>query len=425
MSDSDQPFSWYDPQSVRQTVQNGKENNIETNRIAMYLAERDFDEVPLSRVKKIVDGMPAMSDTSGTGPKLSQSPSTDADPREQLTKQLAVSDLEYLSNREAARLVGLALEQFDGNTVRPPGATRVETDIVWHRQSMTVALRVVPVPSGDVGVSHVDALLEGTIVPPDTRSPSELVIVTNRAYTEEAIEYAAEHDIRCFDAGHVEEWFRRARIPMDAVGTVLEDGENHDGPLTDLVEFPLIPDPRKTVDPLEINRAFDIDSLTMSDEEDIETSDHDRPDENQGQQETELDRSTARDDPLGGTQSPSGEAGTLYADPDEDGDFEAFDRFVDGIKDETQQSNASTDEDASTAHEASSSTDEMLTTYDDVDRKDLVFDLLEAKEDADEVVSWKDVRRHGSYPVEYYQKEFSSLWNALDAVDNEYTEDTQ
>jgi len=57
--------------------------------------------------------------------------------------------------------------------------------------------------------------------------------------------YAAKHDILCFDAGHVEEWFRRARIPMDAVGTVLEDGENHDGPLTDLVEIPPIPSPVK------------------------------------------------------------------------------------------------------------------------------------------------------------------------------------
>lgn len=425
MSDSDQSFSWYDPQSVRQTVQNGKDSDVETDRIAMYLAEQDFDDVPLSRVKKIVDGTPAVSDSSGTDPDLSQSPSTDTDPREQLTKQLAVSDLEYLSNREAARLVGLALEQFDGNTVRPPGATQAETDVVWHRQSMTVALRVVPLPSGEVRVRHLSPLLEGTIVPPDTRSPSELAIVTNRTYTDEATEYAAEHDIHCFDAGHVEEWFRRARIPMDAVGTVLEDGENHDGPLTDLVELPPIPDPRKTIDPLEISRAFDISSFTMPVEEGNKTSADDRTDENQSQQESGIDRSTARDDPLGGTQSPSGETGTLYADPGEDGDFETFDRFVDGIKDETQQSNGSTDEGSNTADTASNSTDGMLTTYDDIDRKDLVFDLLEAKKDAGDVESWKDVRTHGSYPLEYYQKEFSSLWNALNAVDNEYTEDTQ
>ena len=38
-----------------------------------------------------------------------------------------------------------------------------------------------------------------------------------------------------------------------AVGTLLEDGESHDGPLTDLVEVPPIPAPRKYVDPLEID----------------------------------------------------------------------------------------------------------------------------------------------------------------------------
>jgi len=48
---------------------------------------------------------------------------------------------------------------------------------------------------------------------------------------------------------------------MDAVGTVLEDGENHDGPLTDLVEIPPIPSPRKETDPLEIKRAFALEAL--------------------------------------------------------------------------------------------------------------------------------------------------------------------
>jgi len=40
-----------------------------------------------------------------------------------------------------------------------------------------------------------------------------------------------------YDGGHIEEWLRRAKIPQDAVGTVLEAGETHDGPMTDLVEI--------------------------------------------------------------------------------------------------------------------------------------------------------------------------------------------
>jgi hypothetical protein len=328
MSDTDQAPSWYNPRSVRETVQNGLDQNIGPTRIAAHLAEHDFDDVPIARVETIVEGMPVVEENSGDSPNLSQSPSTDAEPRDQLPKQLAVDDLEYVSNREAARLIGLALEQFDGNTVRPPGTAQVETDVVWHRQHMTVALRVVPIPSGEVGTSHVDALLDGTVVSDDTRSPSELAIVTNRSYTDEAKAYAAEHDIHCFDAGHVEAWFRRARIPMDAVGTVLEDGENHDGPLTDLVDIPPIPSPRTQTNPLDITRAFPIDRLDPGTEQDTDTE---RPDTERDDSDTGLDETAARDDPLAETQTTPGETGTLYADPENDGDYDAFDDYLEDI----------------------------------------------------------------------------------------------
>lgn len=444
MSDSEQSFSWYDPGNIRATVENGLANDIPTSRIAEYLAQREFDDVPLSRVERIVNSMPDPEDTSAATIELSQPEATDAEPRDSVPNQLAVTDLEYVSNREAARLIGIALEQFDGNTVRPPGATQVETDLIWNRQHMTVALRIVPSPTGTVDTNHVDALLGGTLVPDESRSPSELAIVTNRAFTDEALDLADEHDIHCFDAGHVEEWFRRARIPMTAAGTLLEDGESHDGPLTDLVELSPIPDPRKPVAPLEITRAFDIDSLTTPAEPDTTPATGERTQTNEGQQDTGLDLSTARDDPLGGTQSASGETGTLYADPGEDGDFDAFDRFVDDIKDGNQQSpttpgdntdttrdnypNTSPDDDTNTTPSEDSnptdnppsSADGKLTTYDDIDRKELVLDLLEAKQDTDELISWKDVRTHGSYPIEYHQKEFGSLANALDTVDVDY-----
>ena len=469
MSDSEEFFSWYDPDDIRATVADGKKNNIGISRIAGYFAEREFDDIPSSRVQRIVESIPAAEDNSATTIDLTQPEATDAEPRDAVTKQLAVNDLEYVSNREAARLLGLALEQFDGNTVRPPGATQVETDLVWHRQHMTVALRIVPTPSGTVDTSHVTALLDGTVVPDDVRSPSKLAIVTNRAFTDEALDLADEHDIHCFDAGHVEEWLRRARIPMGAVGTVLEDGESHDGPLTDLVELPPIPEPRKSADPLEINRAVGIEALTTPVEESNPPSTEGPTGGKQGQEGTGPGRSKARDDPLGGAQSPSGETGKLYADPDEDGDFDAFGRFVDDIKDDKQQSESADDEGTETGsetssssddedtesgskissssayevagtasktssssgdedtqvNEASSSSDEEFVTYANTDRKELVFDLLDAKKDADELMSWKDIRTHGSYPVEYYQKEFGSLANALGTVGIDYTGELQ
>ena len=422
---SEQSLSWYEPGNIRATVENGVAENVPKSRIAEYLAARELTDTPPSRVQRIVERMPASEDASPATVDFSQPEATGAEPRDSVPYQLAVNDLEYLSNREAARLIGVALEQFDGNTVRPPGATQVETDLVWHRQHATVALRIVPTLSGTVDTRHVDALLNGTVVPDDVRSPSELAIVTNRSFTEEALALAEEHGIHCFDAGHVEEWFRRARIPMAAAGTLLEDGESHDGPLTDLVELTPIPAPRKSVDPLEIDRAFDIGSLTTPAEEDTTSATGERTESNEGEQNTGLDRSTARDDPLGGTQSPSGETGTLYADPNEDGDLEAFDRFIDDIDDKNQQSRSTADEDSTATDGESSGVAAQRTTYTDIDRKELLSDLLEAKQDAGELQSWKDVETHGSYPVEYYQKTFGSLANAIAAIDVDYTGESQ
>ena len=346
MSDSSQwaTFSWYEPGNVRATVENAYRNDVSMSLIVEYLAKHDFDDVPPSRVERLVENMPIFEDTGSDTVDLSQPKATDADPRDDLPTQLTVGDLEYTSNREAARLVGLALELFEGNTVRPTAATEVETDLIWHRQHMTVGLRIVPTPAGSVGTNHIDALQNGQIVPDDVRKPSKLAIATNRVFTDEALELAEEHDIYCFNAGHVEEWFRRARIPMTVVGTLLEDGESHDGPLTDLVEVPSIPTPRKAVDPLEINRAFDTDSLTTPAEEDTTPAQAERTETSERHQTSGLDRSTARDDPLNETQPPAGKTGTLYADPDADGDFEAFDEFVADIEDGAQQSSTTAEE---------------------------------------------------------------------------------
>ena len=205
MSDTQESVSWYDPESVRATVTNGVANNIEPSRIAEYLAEREFNGIPLSRVERIVDSTSVSEDTLGESIDLSQPEATDAKPREDVTKQLAVYDLEYVSNREAARLIGVALEQFDGNTVRPPETSQAETDLVWNRQHMTVALRIVSTPSGAVDTTHIDALRNGQVGLDDGRSPSELAVVTNQVFTDEALAAAYEHDIHCFDAGHVED----------------------------------------------------------------------------------------------------------------------------------------------------------------------------------------------------------------------------
>lgn len=320
--------SWYRPDNVRETVQAGLRNNVPRKTIATVLAEHEFEDIESERIISIINAIPAEKEDSITGPDLSQPASTNDKPRQRPSRQLAVADIEYLSNREAARLVGLSLEQFDGNTVRPPATAQVESDLVWHRQGMTVALRVIPLRSGVVDSGQISPLLDGSVVSEDTRSPSQVAVVTNRAYTDAALEYADENNILCYDAGHVEEWFRRARIPMQAVGTVLEDGENHDGPLTELVEIEPIPEPRQVDNPLEINRAFSVDAL---EETESDASGQPQPEPAAEDPGGGQSRTGGRNDPLAKSDSTPGETGTLYADPDEDGDYDAFDDFLDDI----------------------------------------------------------------------------------------------
>jgi hypothetical protein len=310
MSRHDDTPSWYNLGKVQSTVQQARSAGVDTDKITSILGERDLDDVPPSRIESIVDRVPDESDDEVNKSLLSQPPSTDATPRSVNARRLDIGDFEFLSNREAARVLGLVLEAFDGNTTRTGSQHEVESDLVWNRQHSSVAFRVVPLPAGGVDSNHVDALLNGQTVPPDRRSPSELAVVTNQGFTEDAQEFAAANDVQCFDGGHLEAWLQRGAIPMDIVGTVLEDGENHDGPLSELVDIPAVPEPRLTVNPMNIDPIFDIEAAE-------ETPTPQRPEK--------------RDDPLADTDADEGQTGTLYADPDEDGDYDAFDGYLEDL----------------------------------------------------------------------------------------------
>jgi len=95
MSEDTHSLSWYNPESVRETVHNGLKRDIPIGRIMKWLIveENTFEGISSSRVETIIEEIPAVDRNSGTSPKLSQSPSTETKPRPRLMKQLAVSDL--------------------------------------------------------------------------------------------------------------------------------------------------------------------------------------------------------------------------------------------------------------------------------------------------------------------------------------------
>jgi hypothetical protein len=114
---------------------------------------------------------------------------------------------------------------------------------------------------------------------------------------------------------------------MEVIGTVLEDGEAHDGPMTDLVDIAPIPQPRQTDTPLDVPPAFDSSSLETSEEELNEST---ARSERLGQN-LSRDQPSPPNNPLIDSRSAPGQTGTLYADPKEDGDYSAFGDYIDDL----------------------------------------------------------------------------------------------
>lgn len=346
MTRSDTP-GWYVEDDVAASVKKARESDTPISSIVWGLEAAFSDDTPKERIKRIIEAIPDdKGETDDFDLPLSQPPSTSAEPREQPARIISIQDLSYLSPQEAARVIGLTLEQFDGNTVRPPANASTACNLYWNRQRATVGLRIIPTVGRKVTKEDILPLEDQKTSIEDIRSPSQLAAVTNGEFSEKAKKTADQRNIKWYDCGHVEAWLRRAKITPEALGTVLEDGENHQGPLDELVDISGIAN-AISPDPLEISRVIDrADLSTSSDVEDTKTEPDVQEPATNGESQ-EAGRSGGIDQP--GTPSTSGETGTLYAKESEDGDYGAFDRFVDDIDADT--STAGSDRGASGAGE--------------------------------------------------------------------------
>jgi hypothetical protein len=430
---------WYVPGDVATSVRRARSANVTQDSLVERIGDHEFEDLPQERVEAIVTGIPqGETDTEGgeTIPQ-SQPQATDAEPRQRVPRRFSVSDLGLLSPREAARVFGIALEAFEGNTVRPAATHSGPCDIYWNRQHATVGLRIVP--TATVGPEHVKVLVNGDIDPDATRTPTDLAIVTSGTYEERTTELADEHDIECLGRGHVEALLRRVRITPEAVGQALEDGEDHDGPLLDLVDVAPVPEPRQT-DPLTVDSVIDTAAYPEG-STDVPDIGGDPPDDGLGGG-TGPGTGSGSSDSMGNTAD--GETGTLYADPTEDGDYEAFDRFVDDVTSmaddagvnasevpESSQNDGSLNEPSTTDQEetdtgdsrskrTTSGTDDEAT---DLSRGELLFDLIDAKTEAGEPMTAEDISAHGSYELSAYVEEFGSVEAALGEANIEFEED--
>lgn len=416
MTMADTP-GWYVEDDITASVKNARESDAPISSIVWELEDSFADDIPTERIKRIVESIPDKEEKSPeTELPLSQSPATDAEPREQPSRIISFRDLAYLSPREAARVVGLALEQFDGNTVRPPSNETTECDLYWNRQYSTIGLRIISSVGHKVSEDDIRPLDEGETSIEDNRHPSQLAAVTNGVFTEQAESFADETGIQCYDCSHVEVWFRRAKITPEALGTVLEQGENHQGPLDELVDISDIPS-TISVNPLKIEPEIDSSELAS---DAMTTLSSGEPTVSSGstQRDTETGGSQIGGEALGQSVDTisNAETGKLYADPQEDGDYEAFDRFVDGIG--SDQSDTKTPDDhASTVDEAAEKSDNQSTEDNTPPRKKLLSQLLSnVRRGAERPISKEDVSTYSDYSVSQYEEEFGSVEEALNVV---------
>lgn len=319
---------WFVEGSVEETVARAVKADASFDRVVRHLDGTVFEDVPRGRIRAIVEASAERVDKrDGTTviDALSQSPTTNATPPDATIRYLDREDVQYLSDRELARVVGLALERFEGSSIRPGENASVMADLYWNRSHTTVAVRTAARPATDlIGEETVRQVLEGDVNLDGHRTPSTVAIVTNTAFTDDAEATAAESDVVLLGGGHLDAWLERVRLPKDAVGTVLESGEDHDGPLEQLVELPDVPSRVRSTDPLEVEPN----EITLE----SETS------EPRGSDDTRRDDAVTQDgDPTrqpvapADGERPPGQRGTLYADSSEDGDYGAFDDYLDEL----------------------------------------------------------------------------------------------
>jgi hypothetical protein len=135
-------------------------------------------------------------------------------------------------------------------------------------------------------------------------------------FTDEARTLATEHDVRCFGAKYLERWCEETRLTHEVIGKLLDEGDQSIEEIDELLdELPSLPAPVRERDPLARIQETDWTTSKLEYEE------------------------TANQDGLGDDEeSPdTGQHGVLYADPDEDGDFGAFDRFEAALDEGSQE----------------------------------------------------------------------------------------
>jgi hypothetical protein len=307
--------SWYEPGNVSESMENVADNSdVYLEEVVDILQYHEFD-APRDRIRDLVetarDRISTLESDSAIESEAAEEPRS-LDPR-----FVDVTDVGYLDARDFALVLGVVLSRYEGNFMIPEAKEDVAVDLLWNRQHTTVAFRTISrPPEMPVEEADVHSVVRGDTDPDTGRSPSQLGIVSNAGFTDDARELATANDIGLFGEDRLERWLADTMLTHETLGALLESEDRDASEFEDvLADLQTIPGIVRERDPLD-----DVTPPGWS---------------INGGGNTTVSGVNQRM-PVGEDTPSPGTHGELYADPSEDGDFGAFDRFVNELQEDAE-----------------------------------------------------------------------------------------
>lgn len=338
MSQQQQP-QWYQPGSIVESIQRAdKYDAITTELIVDVLATNELD-VPRERILSLVEAVRTQlkEDAETTEPAVETDTLRDSSAR-----IVSAADMAYLSAHDFARILGATLTRYEGTFRTPQTVDDCDVDLFWNRQHTTVAIKTAPTqPETTRGEDVVHTVVEGNTTPATGRSASTIVIVSNTSFTDAAHDLAATHEITLIDQLTLDQWFTDIQLTHEALGTILEYHDLTNEEYDDILDrLPPLPSTVQDIDPLERQpTTIEAPATTLDRDYTAETTSTTSDPDTAGDNHSSETDSTPDDDvgsALNTAPDERGEHGVLYADPSEDGDADAFDRFTEELTEDSE-----------------------------------------------------------------------------------------
>lgn len=310
MTDSSGP-SWYYPDDLARSVEATLQTDDATiDHLIDMLQSHEYD-APRERLRDVILCTQEQIndlDEKHTPPALD-------DPRSLPPRYVSVDDMAYLGPRDFSRILGITLSSYDGSYQLLSQTDDISIDFLWSRQHRTIGLRAESRPDETpVDEAIIADLVEGDTSPATGRAPSVLGVITTTSFTADARALANKNDIKLFDHAWLDQRLKEIQLSWEIAGPVIEATEDDEKEIGELIdEQDLLPAAFNDIDPLTddpIPRE-----IAMGDV-------GERRDPIQGTKSNTMDETASR------------QRGVLYANPADDGDFDAFDRITESLGDD-------------------------------------------------------------------------------------------